>query len=894
MKTGGKFIRNVMLLAGSLGILPIFAHVRRAEIYNACVPVILGRTHNIVAECCIEHDGFTSARLDAVELRLGGVSSGEIRTVRLLYTGTMSALLSRSTSYAMRDEFRRLGGGQRVYADPDYAVEQSAAAPGADGSLALRSGQPLVKGRNYFYVSVESDIERVEELSSPFTLEITGIWVDGRRVEFSSSGGTTHRWGVSVRQHGDDGVYAYRIPGLVTTPAGTLLGVYDVRHRTSLDLQEHIDIGLSRSTDGGRTWEPMRIIMDMGCWGGLPEAQNGIGDPSILVDDRTGEVFVVAAWTHGLGNDRAWTAVGAGYDPIETAQLMLASSCDDGRTWSDPRNLTRQVKQPHWRFTLQGPGRGITMRDGTLVFPIQYIDSMRVPNAGVMYSTDHGETWRTHGAARTNTTESQVAEVAPGVLMLNMRDNRRTGRAVCTTHDMGRTWDEHPSSGVLREPVCMASLLHIPASENVLGQDLLLFSNPDTTKGRNHLTIKASLDGGDTWLEAQALLLDEEESWGYSCLTRIDPETVGILYESSAAQLVFQAVKLREVVPDTVGTEVVWYPLPELGAFDPDWSAGMSALCAGSVSGKLLAAGGANFARRPLVEGGTKCFYDDVWVLEEGADQRLEWRRCGRLPEPMAYGMVWQLPDELLIAGGANASGALRRVLSLRLRGGKAVACHLPDLPFAVEQGAAASDGGKLYLVGGLADGKPSCEVLACDVSSGKRIWRPLPSLPEPFVQPVAFASAGKLYVWGGFDPIGGRVADYGYRYDASTGCWVRIPGIPDGGTMTGSAGVALGDGRLLVAGGVDREVFSSALSLHGEPYRDYLSQSPASFRFRSGVWIFDPADESWHRAGISGRAARAGAALVATCGGAVMLGGETRPGVRTPYVWQMDFSTGK
>lgn len=560
MKVGFKHIRSVtLLLAGCLGILSAGAHVKRAEVYNACVPVVLGRTHNVVAECCIEHDGLVPARLDAVEVRLGGVPAAEVRTVRLLYTGTMSALLSRSTSYAMRDEFRRLGGGQRLYADPDYAVEQSAAAPGADGSLALRSGQQLVKGRNYFYVSVESDIERVEELSRPFTLEITGILVDGRRVELSSSGDTTHRWGVAVRQHGDDGIYAYRIPGLVTTPAGTLLGVYDVRHRTSLDLQENIDIGLSRSTDGGRTWEPMRIIMDMGCWGGLPEAQNGIGDPSILVDDRTGEVFVVAAWTHGLGNDRAWTAVGDGYEPIETAQLMLASSRDDGRTWSEPRNLTRQIKQPHWNFTLQGPGRGITMRDGTLVFPIQYIDSTRVPNAGVMYSLDHGATWHTHGHARTNTTESQVAEAAPGVLMLNMRDNRRTGRAVCTTRDMGRTWVEHPSSGALREPVCMASLLHVPASENVLGRDLLLFSNPDTTKGRNHLTIKASLDGGDTWSAEHALLLDEEENWGYSCLSMIDSETVGILYEASTAQLLFQAVKLRDIVRGGTAPDIAFW-----------------------------------------------------------------------------------------------------------------------------------------------------------------------------------------------------------------------------------------------------------------------------------------------------------------------------------------------
>jgi len=227
---------------------------------------------------------------------------------------------------------------------------------------------------------------------------------------------------------------------------------------------------------------------------------------------------------------------------------MIVSSKDDGRTWSEPRNITRQVKQESWRFTLQGPGRGITMSDGTLVFPIQYVDSARVPNAGIMYSKDHGMTWHCHGHAWTNTTEAQAAEVAPGVLMLNMRNNRRTGRVVCTTEDLGRSWTVHPSSEKLREPVCMAGLLMVRASENSLGRDILLFSNPDTEQGRNHMTVKASLDGGLTWLPENSLLLDEEEGWGYSCLTMIDEDTVGILYEGSTSQLVFQAVGLSDIV----------------------------------------------------------------------------------------------------------------------------------------------------------------------------------------------------------------------------------------------------------------------------------------------------------------------------------------------------------
>ena len=68
----------------------------------------------------------------------------------------------------------------------------------------------------------------------------------------------------------------------------------------------------------------------------------------------------------------------------------------------------------------------------------------------------------------------------------------------------------------------MASLIKVNAKDNITGKDLLLFSNPNTTKGRNHITIKASLDGGLTWPTEHQVLLDEAEGWGYSCLSMID------------------------------------------------------------------------------------------------------------------------------------------------------------------------------------------------------------------------------------------------------------------------------------------------------------------------------------------------------------------------------------
>ena len=291
----------------------------------------------------------------------------------------------------------------------------------------------------------------------------------------------------------------------------------------------------------------MRLPLAFGEYGGLPAAQNGVGDPSILVDTKTNTIWIVAAWTHGMGNQRAWWSSQQGMDVNHTAQLVLVKSTDDGKTWSEPINITEQVKHPEWYFLLQGPGRGITMEDGTLVFPIQYIGKDRIPNAGIMYSKDRGETWTIHNHARTNTTEAQVAEVVPGTLMLNMRDNRGGSRAVYTTSDLGMTWKEHESSRTaLPEPVCMASLISVKAADNILGKDILIFSNPNTTNVRKNITITISLDGGNTW--AHQLLLDEGENWGYSCLTMVDKETIGILYESSVAHMTFQCIKLKDIV----------------------------------------------------------------------------------------------------------------------------------------------------------------------------------------------------------------------------------------------------------------------------------------------------------------------------------------------------------
>ncbi|MGL4520637.1 MAG: exo-alpha-sialidase [Phocaeicola sp.] len=382
------------------------------------------------------------------------------------------------------------------------------------------------------------------------------------------------RPGVAVRKLGEDGVNTSRIPGLTTSKKGTLLAVYDARYESSRDLQGHMDIALNRSFDGGESWEPMQVVLDMKEWGGLPEKFNGVSDACILVDENKGDIYVAGLWMHGildrntgkwvegLTNDSTrwihqWHAKGSqpGVGVKETSQFIITKSTDDGATWSEPVNITAQTKRPEWWLYAPGPGHGITLKDGTLVFPTQGRDKNGLPFSNITWSKDGGKTWVTSNAAYHDTTECMAVELSDGSIMLNMRDNRNhgkkenNGRRICVTSDLGESWTEHPTSrNALIEPTCMASIHKHTYTVKGEEKSILLFCNPESYNSRDHMTLKVSFDDGMSWADDKKILLDQYGSFGYSCITSVDENTIGIFYESSQAQMAFQQVKLEELL----------------------------------------------------------------------------------------------------------------------------------------------------------------------------------------------------------------------------------------------------------------------------------------------------------------------------------------------------------
>lgn len=548
MKRTTGCIPGIVIL---LCLLPAIL-MAQAEQVKYKVPVLKGREANPVLRIRIDAGGENAVLQQLEVLVKGTLPLRDIRNIKVYAAGTDSA-------------FPKAGKleGKPLFAGTTSPVSEKVV---LKGNLSLR------QGANYLWLTVAPG--RDASLSARLNVNVTTVQLNNKAVKVQADP-YANRLGIALRQHNQDGVHTYRIPGLATAKNGALLAIYDVRRSSGRDLQGHMDIGLSRSLDKGKTWQPMQIVIDMGAWGNLPEKFNGVSDANILVDKNTGNIYIAGLWMYGVINEQGkwveglteeskdwnhqWKTKGSqpGFDVKQTAQFLVVKSTDNGATWSEPVNLTKMCKQEDWWLWAPAPGQGITLRDGTIVFPTQGRDGKGKAFSNITYSKDGGHTWQTSNRATTaSTTENMAVELSNGTIMLNMRSNANSkdtgstnGRAVAVTGNLGQEWAIHPTShNALPEPTCMASIIRHDYMEKGKKRSVLLFSNPDSKTARKNMTIKISYDDGKTWPQSKKILLDEEQSRGYSCLTSIDNDTIGILYESSQADLVFQAVKLAELL----------------------------------------------------------------------------------------------------------------------------------------------------------------------------------------------------------------------------------------------------------------------------------------------------------------------------------------------------------
>ncbi|MCY4204336.1 MAG: sialidase family protein, partial [Bacteroidetes bacterium] len=286
---------------------------------------------------------------------------------------------------------------------------------------------------------------------------------------------------------GQEGYNCYRIPAVVVVPNGDVLAFAEGRTNSCSDTGD-IDLVFKRSTDQGRTWGPVQILWH--------KESHTVGNPAPVVDHETGKLFLLA--THNLATDREQDIIDQ--TSKDTRRVFVLSSIDNGHTWTEPLEITQDVKKEDWTWYATGPGSGTQLTrgpyKGRLMIACDHIEAVtKHYYSHVIYSDDHGETWSLGGRPpQHQVNESEVAELSDGRLLLNMRnytpDERY--RKISHSNDGGMTWSDLSADSTLIEPICQASLQRYSFMEE--GQNVLLFSNGNYIRKCRNLRVYAILN----------------------------------------------------------------------------------------------------------------------------------------------------------------------------------------------------------------------------------------------------------------------------------------------------------------------------------------------------------------------------------------------------------------
>lgn len=322
---------------------------------------------------------------------------------------------------------------------------------------------------------------------------------------------------------------------------------------------------------------------------------------------------------------------------------------------------------------------------------------------------------------------------------------------------------------------------------------------------------------------------------------------------------------------------------------------GLSGSFVGSLNDHVIMAGGCNFPENPLSPQSKKKFYEGIYILNLNNESEAGIKRIGSLPKPMAYGSCVSLPDGLMLIGGADMNSSYNEVYKLLINNdGEAVLENYPPLPFPVDNAYATLLSDKVYLAGGNQNGMPSNNLLMLDLKDPSQGWQELKKFPgNPRVQPVIGGyenpdGNGYLYIWGGFSPKGeNREATLntdGLRYDIKKAIWKKVngPTVNNGEEVSLGGGTlaTLTDGRMVITGGVNKDIFLNALRNQAP---DYLTHPIEWYKFNPIIFIFNPGKELWETWDMTQNTARAGAGTtVIGKNSVIVVGGELKPRIRT------------
>ena len=340
------------------------------------------------------------------------------------------------------------------------------------------------------------------------------------------------------------GYYAYRIPTIIQTKKA-LIAFAEGRKNSTGDFG-NIDLVYRRSTNQGKSWEPIQILIDRDSIA----VQNPV---PIYVKDQNKIVLLF-----NITPQNEHDILNKDYGPKDGRKAYVMHSSDDGRTWSAPKDITDQLKRPHWRWHALGPVHGIELNfgihKGRLVVPvaISVEKGQKAYCMALVYSDDQGSSWKI-GAVDNDLSdvvqcnETTVVELTNGDIYVNTRDHlggsHDKNRGETYSTDGGLTFtkpiiesDKFPS------PIVQASLLRWDTKTKGR-EDVLLFATPSNTRKRENLVIMASYDESKSWTTIYNVYHGFS---AYSDMVKLNKRTLGVLFETDDyKKILFKRVKIK-------------------------------------------------------------------------------------------------------------------------------------------------------------------------------------------------------------------------------------------------------------------------------------------------------------------------------------------------------------
>lgn len=306
---------------------------------------------------------------------------------------------------------------------------------------------------------------------------------------------------------------------------------------------------------------------------------------------------------------------------------------------------------------------------------------------------------------------------------------------------------------------------------------------------------------------------------------------------------------------------------------------GFAGMYAGVSGGALIAAGGANFPDKKPWEGGTKAWYDTVWLLDQPQGK---WRAVSKLPSARGYGLSVTIDDGVLCIGGADATQHYAECFILSWRDGALQRKPFPALPEPCANMTGARLGDVVYVAGGLAEPTATSTLSVFWVLDLKHLdvgWKSLPTWPgRPRMLAVGATAAGSFFLAGGTNlhagPDGKPVRTYlkdGYGFMPGEG-WKAIADLPAGCVAPPTPSPSTDHGFLVLGGDDGANVNFEPKTLHPGFPRTLLA--------------YDAAQNTWSKlddmpfANVTNPA-------TSWLGHITVVNGEQRPGVRSPTIWQ-------